>query len=1068
MGFNLYYGNKLENLAERFASDIYLSGGGDPMTGECVVVQTQGMSAWLKLFLGREGRIAANLETPFLNNFITGVLDKVFPSHFVADSEDFSHGAMVWHLYRVLEDNAERFPELAPYLSGENFELKRWQLAARLAGLFDQYQLYRVRELGEWEVGATLPRFDWQRRLYRQMLGSRHGRDWYLRRFLQLESLPECQLPRRVSVFGVGAMPPIYVDFFFKLAEFIDVHFFYLNPCREYWEHLYSGREARRILEEDELPMEGNPLLAAFGAQGREFLARICDPPTSAEAQQLELFDDFLPAFGGSMLECVQQDILDMRDRAADEGGLVAGDDSIRVHNCHSKRREVEVLHDQLLELLQHESLEPRDIIVMAPDINGYAPYIDAVFSQGALHGFYSISDRGLKESSRIADAFRRILRIGDSRFEASEILALLDVAPLRNRAGIDEDDLPKLTGYLNDGAIRWGYDGSDHERFSGVRFEQFSWEQGIDRLLMGFARIEPEPGAEHGGICGVEAVEGNDALLFGNFIAWVQRLARLRNELQMRRDVRAWVELCRRILDDFFLTDNDSCEEIAQIRGALGTVANHAWRARFRSRLPVELVREILDGELEGASGMYAPFLRGKITFCSLVPMRSIPMPVVAILGLNDGEFPRRDLKLGFNLIAADRKPGDRSRQAEDRYLFLEAILSARSKLLLFYQGQTAKGDDEFPPALPLGELVAYLESCFSFRVTRQKLQPFDFDYFRAEGREQGLFSYSYGDFAAGSALAKSLGATPKETERNLPLNPDLPLPETLELSELIRFWRNPARYYLQNRLGLNFYDNTPVLAEDEEPFALDYQAEYLLKEEIANWTLKDLPDAAQLDLLRGRGALPVGSRGEMEFARLRRMIDAIPERWHSRIRVAERTLIDLECGSCRLVGMVNCMPGGGEQLCWRFASFKHSVAAPALLGHLALNAMYGFVPTSILTLDKGEPIERRIDGMARGEALDRLKRVLEIFREGQGVPQPFFATTSRAYAESGGDPVERLEKAYKRFVNNYPYEADCEDAAVRRCFVAEDFDDEAFCERFIECAELIFAPITVAEEEK
>ncbi len=1064
MGFELYTGNRLEVLAEKFVSGIYLSGG-DPMRPETVIVQTQGMATWLKLFTGRAGAIAANLNMPFLNSFINGVLSRIFGRDFTADSEDFSHGAMVWHVFRILEDGREDYPELAAYISGGDDELKRWQLASRLAGLFDQYQIYRAGELSRWNDGERLPRFDWQRRIYNELLGRRHGRDWYLRRFLSLDSVADGILPHRITVFAAGAMPPLYVNFFFKLSEFIQVNFFYLSPCCEYWEHLYGAREAKYRLEDGEIPMEGNQLLASFGGEGREFLACISDPPSRTEMNEHELWSDFAPDGKGSMLQLIQQDILKMHDRPA-SGIRQEADDSVTVHNCHSRRREVEILHDRILHLLKEDSaLAPRDIIVMAPDINDYAPYIEAVFSQGELGGAFSIADRGLKEASRTVDAFRKLMRLGGSRFGASEIMELLEVPAIRLKAGIGGDDIPVLRRYLKESGVCWGYDSDDRREICGIAFDDFSWQQGFDRLLMGFARVEPEEGIAGDGISGIGSIEGGDVVLLGNFIALIQRMRELKRILHGRYDAARWAELCRRIADDFFMADDDSCDDIALIRSAVSSMWSHARHGRCRSEISVRTVCECLDSELSSVSGRFTPFLRGKITFCSLVPMRSIPMQAVAVLGLNDGEFPRRDLKLGFNLMSISRKAGDKSHQSEDRYLFMEAILSARKYLMLFYQGQ--EKDDMKPPALPLAEFTYYLERCFGFREIRHKLQPFDFDYFSAAGRERGLISYSQENFAAGKSLLAGLQGTGRVPVRDAPvLNPDIPLPERLEISGLVSFWRNPCRYYLCNMLGMSFYDNTPVLLDENEPVTLDHLSEFLLKEKVLDWTLDELPENIQLAMLRGRGLLPVGRAGDKVFADIRRIAGNMPQEWRRKIRSSRKYAAEVCCSGCLLTGCVaDCTDGGREHIFRRAGALNSAAASEALIRHLVLNMRYGMVTTSVLTMDKEHFVQYGIEPMTPDAAEEYMERILEVFRQGQGVPQPFFKA-SRDYAFKSGEQAAKLKAARSAFCKDRFGNAESGDPAIKRCFSPDDFDREDFIRRFDECAGLIFAPLIRRED--
>lgn len=323
-------------------------------------------------------------------------------------------------------------------------------------------------------------------------------------------------------------MPPLFLDFFLKLSEFTVVNFFYLNPSREYWSEQYSDFEAARLVARDGGTLEqfhdGNPLLASFGAQGREFFRHMAGMPEVIHPEDGELFEPFLETSGDgpddyvnpTRLTALQQDIHAMFRRGPEPDGEITGrrfdfppqDRTIRVHNCHSARREIEVLHDQLLELLENPELQPRDIIVMAPDINTYMPYIRSIFGQGPLKNVYAVSDRSLRRTSRIADAFFELLKLRHSRFEASKVLDLLHVPAIRSRFGIEAADLGPVADWIERAGIRWGVDRSDRLANCTVGFEEYSWRQGLDRLLLGFAReTVPEdlhsdgaPAAQSGG----------------------------------------------------------------------------------------------------------------------------------------------------------------------------------------------------------------------------------------------------------------------------------------------------------------------------------------------------------------------------------------------------------------------------------------------------------------------------------------------------------------------------------------------------------------------------------------
>lgn len=1085
MKFYLYTGNKLERLAEKFISLVCGSLPADVFTPETVVVQTQGMAAWLKLRIGDSGRIAANFDTPFLVNFINRTLEAVFPQ-FRADFERFSTELLPWKICRILEREPERYPELAAYLSGPQAELKRWQLGCRIADLFDQYQIYRPKMLEEWRAGNR-PEWndaDWQKRLYLELRGGHKGREHYFSEFFRLRAVPPGALPERVTVFGVGTMPPLFLDFFLKLSEFTVVNFFYLNPSREYWSEQYSDFEAARLVARDGGTLEqfhdGNPLLASFGAQGREFFRHMAGMPEVIHPEDGELFEPFLKTSGDgpddyvnpTRLTALQQDIHAMFRRGPEPDGEITGrrfdfppqDRTIRVHNCHSARREIEVLHDQLLELLENPELQPRDIIVMAPDINTYMPYIRSIFGQGPLKNVYAVSDRSLRRTSRIADAFFELLKLRHSRFEASKVLDLLHVPAIRSRFGIEAADLGPVADWIERAGIRWGVDRSDRLANCTVGFEEYSWRQGLDRLLLGFARETVPEDLHSDGLLPLEAVEGSSSVLLGRLVSAVERISALRRDCAGSRPPQEWSELLLKALDELFLPADEEFDEFSALRRAVQLPGRQAAVAAYDSPVPVDVIEDAVDAALSPA-GRNDPFLRGKITFCSLVPMRSIPMKVVAIVGLNDGEFPRRDLKLGFNLISRKIAPCDRSRQAEDRYLFLEAILSARRNLLLFYQGQTARGNDEFPPAIPLGELIAYLKKSAPFEETRHRLQPFEFSYFDRNNPNPDARSRSRENFEAAETLLASLRrGRPPEPEAVPHLEPAGIA--AISPQELERFFTNPCRWFLNNRANIFLFNDEEDSGDVEPtPESVDRLQQYLLKTEIGAFTLDELDRDTQYRLLRRGNRLPVGHGGELLFDEIYGTVQKLPQSWRDALRNRVPVTVSLESGQLRIAGTIETAPDGLSQHLLFYSGLKPKYTVRAGLRHLLLSLMQREpVTTRLLTFERGEPKEHRLDAVSREEAQSVLNTYLALFLEGQQTPLPFFEKASQACFERG---LEAARRAFSSSCKAGGITGDLDDPAVRRCYGPGSFDDPGFTEALERCARILLGSLELKEVE-
>ena len=1077
MSFHLFTGNKLERLAELYRRAVFDHPAVDPFIPETIVLQTQGMADWLTQFLAGGG-IAANLDLPYLENFVRRTMlqsfDPATAAAFRHDSELFSQEVMAWRIAALLEDEVDRVPELSRYLTGDARKLL--QLAGKIAALFDQYQVYRQEELLAWAAGRQgAERHLWQRDLYLALReGGAEGREFYFQKFFQLQQVSD-DVPARISVFGAGAMPPIYLGFFQHLSRFREVNFFYLNPCREYW-----GERPGRISDAE---FDQNPLLASFGRQGREFFNRIIEIHEQCRTEEKSVFEEYVP--GGeagpeypayTMLTALQEDILSLRLRRPDGDGLLVGrplkippgDRSIRVFNCHGIRREVEVLHDQLLTLMNGEldsaPPQPREILVMAPDINSYEPYIRAVFDQGTLAGEYTISDRSLRSAGEIADTFLQLLDLPSGRFEASQVISLLDLPAIQARFHIPEGALETISRWVRRAMIRWGFDGESHRKFCGVPFEEFSWSQGLDRLLLAFAMTETTDSEIAEGLSQLGSVPEGEAELLGNFIGFIRRLAALGPELDSPCSPAEWRERFNRVLDSFFLSSRETAAEFAALRASFAAFAENAAKANYERPLPreaaVDRLGTALEEPLQGTS-----FLRGKITFCSLVPMRSIPMQVVAILGLNEGKFPRRENKLGFNVLATPR-PGDRSRPAEDRYLFLEAILSARRNLLLFYQGKSLKDGASLPPAVPLTEFLNCMQQSFpEFKESETRLQGFHPDGFR-QGNDLDLRSYSSDNSKAAAALLQSVTTTPDRTETGLTPLPPAPLPESIALAEFEQMFSNPCKWFLKNRADTIFYKKELTL-EDEEPIKLDGLNHYQLRETIDRALLRqENPEKLRRALLRN-GELPLGEIGDQLFRQTWETMRNCPAPWREERLPGpdRRILIDLPIGTTRLVGMADGDAARREQWFRTCSSITWNKLVSIHVRHLLLNVLFPEGATSCgLFFEKGTFLEKTIPPLPAEEAESKLLQLLEYFREGMSCPLPIFGNASPAYVKKQGNSAEKKLAALQKFRNarRDSQSGDLDDSAIALCFREEDFEDSVFFNKFVHLAEMLMPPFT------
>lgn len=1065
MPLSVYTSNRMEHLLDALAG-VLKSPLSSPFTPEVIVIQSRGMQRWLSMELAGRFGVWANCSYPFPNAFMARLFSGVLPER--TGSDPFSPGVMTWKLFDLLPGfmGNDLFAPLRHYLSDDREDLKRFQLAQKIADTFDQYTLYRPNMLRRWETGGSSDGDEaWQALLWQELASSGGGRhrgrlkDEFCR-LTATAAAGHGAIPERVSLFGISYLPAYHLEIIAALARITEINLFLLSPTREYWADIASARVLSGLSpEERELRIEGNPLLASLGKLGRDFSTMTIELGSLA-AREVDLSAE---PDGDSLLVRLQSDMLNLT--GAEQGRVkqvIDRDDrSVRIHSCHSPLREVEVLYDQLLGILEQDpDLDPRDILVMTPDIEAYAPYITAVFDgvgDPSRRVPYSIADRRLGSEGEVASAVLRLLDLPGSRLTVVQLLDILSLSPVRRRFGIDEEDLATVRTWLESTRVRWGRDEQDRLRLGLPPYRSHSWRAGLDRLLLGYA-MSGQSGSLFHEMLPFDDLEGSSADLLGRLIDFVTRGGEAVDSLERSRPLGEWGRGLRTLLADFIATDDETSRELAIISGVVEELAGLEELSAYRGDVPFAVIRSWVSSRLQQEQKGYG-FMTGGVTFCAMLPMRSIPFRVIALIGMNDGAFPRQSPVAGFDLIARQWRPGDRSLRDEDRYLFLETVLSARSCLYLSYVGQSMKDNSGIPPSVVVAELLDALQRGFvtddgaaveQLLVTRHRLQAFSREYFSPGST---LFSYSDENCAAVTGMS---GAAPCR-------NPFMPEPmaepteewRDVSLARLLRFFANPARYFLEQRLKIRLRDIAAAL-EEREPFAVDPLTSYALRSDLLEALLRGEPPETLLPRVRSLGILPPARHGDRLFADLVAEVAGSARRITDSIGTAGPLPdldVDLTIGAFRLSGRLNRVRSD-RMYRYRPAKLKAKDLVRSWIEHLALGAARaeGY-PDETMLIMTDRTVTLRPVADPRGVLHD----IFGLYWQGLTRPLPFFPESAVAYAGTARHPWD-LERARGRWDDGYnDYPGEGRDPHFRLCFGSADpFDAE-----FERVARLLLEPL-------
>ena len=1025
---HVHFGNRLETLADHAVHELVREVPG-VFESQTVIVPSQAMGQWLTLGLARRQGIATLLDTPLPGSWLSALHQRLLPDHRL--DAGYERGALTLRLFdRLMQGESGAEDALDRYLAATPAALARFHLAQGLAGCFDQALVFRPDRLLAWESGEENT---WQADLWRLLtrtLGVHRAHGFAL---LQqaIATTPATALPRQLLAFGFHTLPPVWLSLLTALAERIPVHLFVPTPSREYWAGLDTPVAlARRAARGESIAHRtvGHPLLATLGRQGAAFIDVLSELP----GQVSDHFIDPCATGRSDLLAQLQSDLLALRDPAeAPSRPLEAADDSVQVHCCAGPLREVEVLHDRLRELLDRDdTLNPSDIVVMTPDIDRYAPYVEAVFGSrsGELAIPYRIADRALAQSEPVVAGFLAWLALPDRRYAVNAVLDVLECPPVARRLGMSVADRDMLRDWARRAGVHWGLDGSDKLRLELPPEPAHTWRHGLDRLLLG--TVAPEDACTaYADLAPVEAMDDTMWGVLGRLADWIDALRAAQRQFAGVRPMSEWATILGDAIEELFsiAAEEEYGEQV--LRDAIGQVARDALTGGCHRSVPLEMFRAALDEKLSMPHGRVS-FMGGGVQFCAMVPLRSLPFAVVCLLGLDHDALPRRARPPEFDPFADERRPGDRNRREDDAYLFLEAILSARQTLYLSYNGREVRDFSDRPPSVLLEQLMetigagAHFERPGDWRERRLLIHPLHGFSARNFDPQGSFFSYRT-DLGQNQPVTP----TPAATESRRPAIA-VSADAVIDLTDLLNFWRHPVRHLVRQHLGIDLDLAEDVLLdqEDFDPDALDTW-------QIRDWMLGRLREGqspeAMLAHLRLQGRLPPGFWGLLLGREQLAQAAAI----HARLAPygpdapRQTVAVDLHLHGWRVLGQIPGLTAGGW-LNAQAGEWKEKHEVTAWLTHLILNAVgpAGVQPHTVGIGKKGG-----VDWAAVPDATELLLPWLTHYRAGlTTAPVPLLPEVLMAVrtGEGADDQLAAMRKAYAECLDPGRYTGGTPDA--------------------------------------
>jgi exodeoxyribonuclease V gamma subunit len=1076
----IHRAERADRLVEALAS-ILLEPLDDPFTAEVVAVPTRGVERWLAQRLstvlgtsaGRQDGVCANVTFPFPGRLIGGALAAA--SDVDPERDPWLPERLVWPLLSVVDQHLDEpwLAALAAHIGGTGADAdqsrrdRRFGALRHVADLFDHYGVHRPAMIEAWARGDDTdghgrrlpPDLAWQPPLWR-MLRLRLAIPSPAERLpdacARLGDAPALlDLPPRLALFGMTRLPASFVEVLGAIAVGREVNLFLLHPSPALWDRI-AGRPTtspgRVVRREDDTTatMPRHPLLATWGNDAREMQLIV----ETAGGRRTDRHHELPGAPDGTLLHRLQADIrADRLPPGPPPPGspehrlpLRADDTSVRVHACHGRARQVEVVRDAILHLLADDpTFEPRDVIVMCPDIEAYAPLIQATFGSVDVDPGdeahpddrlpdlrVRLADRSLRQTNPVLAAVSELLDLAATRVTASHVIDLASRDPVRRRFRLDDEDLDRLEAWVAATGIRWGFDAAHRAPWRLDAVAANTWRTGLDRVLVGVTMAEDDLRLV-GGVLPLDDVDSGSIEVAGRIAELVDRLQAAVADLSHPQPITAWARAISTAADHLTATSERDAWQRRLLDRLLQDVVAEADTTPTDPAIvltPSE-IRTVLADRLRGRPTR-ANFRTGHLTVCTLVPMRSVPHRVVCLLGLDDGTFPRRTAPDGDDIIERSPCVGDRDPRREDRQLLLDAVLAATDHLVVTYAGRDERTNATRPPAVPLGELLdvidrtartATSEPARGRVVVDHPLQTFD-----ARNFESGALvrrrPWSFDAVALDGAEASIGGRSPA-----LPFL-DEPLPATgatvVELADLISFVHHPVKAFLRQRLG------TSVRAAEEEPadglpVELGYLETWDVGQRLLEQRLAGLGIDACLAAERVRGVLPPGSFGDRIIDDVLPTVDVILAAADDAVDRSARPTsleVNIDLGDGRsVVGSVPDVIGDlVRSVSYSRLAPKHRIAAWVRL--LALAAGHPERAIESVTLGRGSkgrcgiariPVMGRDTRSRQRLAVDQLRVLVDLYLRGMLEPLPLYCRTSAAYAAA--EPDRRVTKARKQW---------------------------------------------------
>lgn len=1059
VSLNVYYSNNSEQLFKNCLAPKMFAEEKDPFYPETIVVRTPIAAAWVRQHIASNFGIAANLNIITYSKFKAELIQ-----HLIKDNireKYLRNEVLFWRIINEFTHNIKNYKEVERYIGGSDNGLKLVQISSKLSTLFNSYQEILPEMISEWNDELNTNKNEWQAELWTNVQKGYITKSALLTDHLSIKKAENFY--KKINFFQPNKFEPLFINFLNELSEIVEINIFQTIP--------FSDIDSFNSFSESLACSYSHQIFESFGNEVKKFMLKMIEK--KAKVKDIS----FLKYDKSNMLGNIQESMTSFKDSNCEILSSNKINNNFIVSCNHNMSRELESIYDYILSIIEKDKdIQPRDIIVLAPDINQYAPYIKAVFESRNMensaknHPFslpYSIYTHLDSESSETADIFFKIIDIASTKYKNSDLLNILESGTVMEKFEISENDFQYIRKWIFETRIRWGINGEHRLNECDLYFTENSIQQGIEKILLGYSS-EVDYEAEGIEIPSYGEIEISESEIAGKFIKFLNKLIYVKRILSSDKTPLEWKNSLMEILNNFFGQSESEQLKTSNIRMALISLYNDSFLAGFKEKISISAVKEYLQNRIF-ATNSQINTLRGKITFSSIKELGGVPFKTIIFMGMNESDYPKKDEKLDFNLIQLKKSDNIPIKRGEELYCFWESILNAQKEVYISYIGIDDKTNEKFPPSSTITTLMTWISQQFNIKsnemLTVHKLHSFDKDYFLDS---PNLFSYSHSAFAASSSAYSTHKYDLKFIDGNLKFNLENKI--NIPIEKFIKFFENTAEYYLKNIIEIQYPNTENIISDDCEVITPDSLEEYKINAKIMEMIISNYSEKEIYFHLKNHFILPIVGRGKVYFSRAYNEMKKFYEYSFDNLG----SLKDMLCDSSELIleggfflnkiaingklAGIKTINGISHQTIWAISKNDSKNLFRATLKHIILSAFIESYPVNTYLFNKENNKLITLPTIERVDALRRLFELEKIFIDGFSKPVPFFLEPSFEYAKKHDE-----NSAKKLLIGSDQYPGELK----KNTYAAQCFDENVIStDEFQHYATKIYELVTFESE--